>query len=70
MSGTQRTMFAREESDMERFIARANIAHLRDKLAVEQDERQRQTLMRLLAEEEAKLAKLEKDQLKEKRRGD
>jgi hypothetical protein len=63
-------MSAREGSDMERFIARANIAHLQDKLAVEQDERQRQTLMRLLADEEAKLAKLEKEQPKEKRVGD
>ena len=63
-------MSAREGSDMDRFIARANITHLRDKLALEQDETQRQTLMRLLAEEEAKLAKLEKDQPKEKRRGD
>jgi hypothetical protein len=63
-------MSARGESDMERFIARADIAHLRDKLAVEEDERQRQTLMRLLADQEAKLAELEKEQPKEKRFGD
>ncbi len=55
---------------MDRFIARANIAHLRHKLAAEQDEKQRQTLLHLLAEEEAKLAKLEEDQSKGKRRGD
>lgn len=61
---------SREGSDMDRFIAQANIAHLRDKLASEQDEGQRQTLIRLLAEEEAKLAKLEKKQPKEKKRGD
>jgi hypothetical protein len=29
--------FTREESGMDKFIARANIAHLRDKLAAEQD---------------------------------
>lgn len=55
---------------MDRFIAQANIAHLRDKLGAEQDVKRRQTLMQLLAEEEAKLARLEKDQPKEKRRGD
>lgn len=37
-------------------IARLNIEHNRKKLAVEQDEATRQRLMRLLAEEETKLA--------------
>ncbi len=43
---------------MQKFIARANITHLREKLASEQDEAKRQTLQRLLAEEEAKMANL------------
>jgi hypothetical protein len=51
---------------MDRFVARENIAHLRDKLATEQDEVKRQTLLRLLAEEEAKLAVLENNQPKKK----
>ncbi len=41
---------------VDKFIAQLNIAHFREKLATEQDEAKRQTLMRLLAEEEAKLA--------------
>ena len=45
---------------MERMIARLNIAHYREKLATETDETKRQMLLRLLAEEEAKLATLEK----------
>jgi hypothetical protein len=44
---------------MEKIIARLNIAHFRAKLTAEQDEKTRQTLLRLLAEEEAKLANLE-----------
>ncbi len=44
---------------MDKFIAHANIAHLREKLATEQDETKRQMLLRLLAEEEAKLAALD-----------
>jgi hypothetical protein len=51
----------REGSDMFKFIARANIAHFREKLADEQDETQRQNLLCLLAEEQAKLAALEND---------
>jgi hypothetical protein len=39
-------------------IARLNIDHLRRKLAAEKDETTRQTIGRLLAEEEAKLAAL------------
>jgi hypothetical protein len=53
---------------MDKRIARLNIAHYRDKLATEQDETRRQILLRLLAEEEAKLATLENDPSKKKRR--
>ena len=55
---------------MDRFVARENIAHLRDKLATEQDELKRQTLTRLLAEEEAKLVLLENNQPKKKKQAD
>ena len=55
---------------MDKFIARANIAHLRNKLINEQDETTRQTLLRLLADEQAKLAALEDDPPKKKMRGD
>ncbi len=41
---------------VDKFIAQLNIAYYREKLATEQDEAKRQTLLRLLAEEEAKLA--------------
>jgi hypothetical protein len=41
---------------MDKTIARLNIEHFRKRLAVEADETTRQTLLRLLAEEEAKLA--------------
>ena len=41
---------------MDATIARLNIAHFRRKLAEASDEPTRQTLLRLLAEEEAKLA--------------
>ncbi len=51
---------------MDKFIARANIAHYREKLATETDETERQTVLRLLAEEEAKLATLENDPSKKK----
>ncbi len=44
---------------MDRTIARLNIEHYRKKLATEDDETKRQTLMRLLAEEQAKLAALD-----------
>ena len=39
-------------------IARLNIEHFRRKLSAETDATARQTIMRLLAEEEAKLAAL------------
>jgi len=53
---------------MDRVIAKLNIEYYRKKLATEQDESKRQHLLRVLAEEEAKLAALD-DQPKRKRRG-
>ena len=44
--------------DQRVFIAEENIKHFRMRLATEQDQVIRQTLVRLLAEEEAKLAAL------------
>lgn len=44
---------------MDKGIAKLNIEHFRDKLATERNETKRQTLLRLLAEEDAKLAALE-----------
>ncbi|MEJ2377890.1 MAG: hypothetical protein P8Y71_21695 [Pseudolabrys sp.] len=41
---------------MDRTVARLNIEHYRRLLANETDEQRRQTIQRLLAEEEAKLA--------------
>jgi len=43
----------------DRFVAKLNIEHFQRKLAEETDEAKRQILKKLLAEEEAKLAKLE-----------
>ncbi len=43
---------------MDEIIARLNIEHFRKKLAEEVDEIKRRMLMQLLAEEEAKLARL------------
>jgi hypothetical protein len=60
----------KREGGMEKFIARENIKHLREKLATEQDEAKRQILLRLLAEQEAKLATLENDPLKKKKTAD
>jgi hypothetical protein len=40
---------------MDRYVARLNIEHLRKLLAKETDETKRQTLERLLTDEEAKL---------------
>ncbi len=45
---------------MDKFVARQNIQHYRDKLATETNEERRQMLLRLLADEEAKLTLLEK----------
>ncbi len=44
---------------MDRVVARLNIEHYRRLLATETDETKRQTILRLLAEEEAKLAALD-----------
>ena len=43
---------------MDSTIARLNVEHFRKRLAEESDQATRQTLLRLLAEEEAKLALL------------
>jgi hypothetical protein len=45
---------------MDRTVARLNIEHLRKRLADETDETRKQTVLRLLAEEEAKLTALMK----------
>ncbi len=45
---------------MDRTVARLNIDHFRTLLARETDESKRRTILRLLAEEEAKLAALDK----------
>jgi hypothetical protein len=44
---------------MDRIVARLNIEHFRKKLAGEIDEATRNTILGLLAEEEAKLAALD-----------
>jgi hypothetical protein len=51
---------------MDKAIARLNIEHYRKLLTTETDEIRRQMLVRLLAEEEAKLASMDKPT---KRRG-
>lgn len=43
---------------MDEFIAKLNIEHFQKKLATETDQTVRKTLLTLLAEEEAKLAKI------------
>ena len=52
---------------MDKMIARLNISHYKMKLVTEQDEAKRQILLRLLTEEQAKLAALN-DPQKRKRR--
>ncbi|HTV26895.1 MAG TPA: hypothetical protein VMF32_03860 [Xanthobacteraceae bacterium] len=49
---------------MERTIARLNIEHYKQLLATETDDAKRQTLMRLLAEEEVKLRSLPESKMK------
>ncbi len=44
---------------MDRTVARLNIEHFHKKLADERDETSRELLLRLLADEEAKLAALD-----------
>jgi hypothetical protein len=51
---------------MNRTVARLNIEHYRKLLAGEMDDAKRQTILRLLAEEEAKLAMLDKQDRKKK----
>jgi hypothetical protein len=53
---------------MDRTVARLNIEHFRKQLAAEQDEVKRETLRRLLAEEEAKLAAIDKARRNEQSR--
>ena len=43
---------------MDKTVARLNVEHYRKLLATEQDEARRRTILRLLAEEEAKVAAL------------
>jgi len=52
---------------MDKFVARLYIEDYREKIAAEADEAQRQKLVRLLAEEEAKLAVIEAREKKERR---
>ncbi len=49
---------------MKRMVARLNIEHFRHLLETETDETKRQMLLRLLAEEEARLAALAKPEEK------
>jgi hypothetical protein len=51
---------------MNRFVANLNIEHYRKALTNEMDEAKRQTLARLLAEEETKLAALDREKQAEK----
>jgi len=44
---------------MDRFIAKLNIEHFRKQIAEEKDESKRELLISLLAEEEAKLRRLD-----------
>jgi hypothetical protein len=53
---------------MEKTVAKLNIEHYRNLLFKESDESRRQTLIRLLADEEAKLALLMNPQKESKRR--
>jgi hypothetical protein len=52
---------------MDKFVARLYIHDYREKIAAEADDAQRQELLRLLAEEEAKLAVIEAREKKEQR---
>ncbi len=47
-----------EERGMQRTVAQLNIDHFRKRLSEEADDAKRQMLQKLLAEEEARLAKL------------
>ena len=52
---------------MDKMIARLNISHYKMKLVTEQDEAKRHILLRLLAEEEAKLVALDDPPKRERR---
>ncbi len=54
---------------MDRTVARLNVEHYRKLLAHETDESKRQTLLRLLQEEEAKLTAPDKPGQERRRRG-
>jgi hypothetical protein len=56
-----------EGRQMDKFVARHYIHDYREKIAAEADDAQRQELLRLLAEEEAKLAVIEAREKKEQR---
>jgi hypothetical protein len=56
-----------DEGTMDRFVARLNIEKFRKRLEVETDEAKRQTLLRLLDEELAKLAMAENPPQKKRR---
>ena len=47
-----------KDAAMDKFVAKANIEHYRERLAQETDDSKRQVLTRLLDEEEAKLQSL------------
>jgi hypothetical protein len=51
---------------VDRFVAQHNIEHFRELIAKETDQGKRQTLRRLLAEEEAKLKRATEAHRKEK----
>jgi hypothetical protein len=53
---------------MDKTIARLNIKDYQEKLATEQDETKRQTLLRLLAEEQTKLSALDGPPTKKSRK--
>jgi hypothetical protein len=53
---------------VDKTVARLNIEHFRKQLATEKDESRRQMILRLLAEEEAKLAALPNRPNERKRR--
>jgi hypothetical protein len=54
---------------VDKTIARLNIEHYRRQLSDETDDGKRQTLQRLLAEEQEKLAQIMKRQQEQKRSG-
>jgi len=53
---------------MKKFVARLNIEHYQKQLLEEQDEARRQTLRRLPAEEEAKLAAMGEEATRKRKR--